>query len=55
MKFYPAMPLIFVLTYIFVGTMIAITFPKYALIGTLVFLAFLTLYFLIKKTGQPRP
>ncbi len=53
MKFYPAMPLIFVLTYIFVGTMIAITFPQYALVGTIVFLAFLALYFLIKRTRKP--
>jgi len=49
MKFYPILPLIFVLTYIFVGTIIAITFPRYAIIGTCVFTVFLILYFVIKK------
>ncbi|MBS1975000.1 MAG: APC family permease, partial [Bacteroidetes bacterium] len=48
-KLYPLMPLLFVLAYIFVGTIIAITFPKYALIGTSVFAVFLVLYFIIKK------
>jgi APA family basic amino acid/polyamine antiporter len=48
MKYYPIMPLIFVLTYVFVGTIIAITFPRYAIIGACVFTAFLILYFSIK-------
>lgn len=42
---YPFLPVIFCLAYIFVGTIIAITFPQFALIGTGVFLAFLILYF----------
>ncbi len=49
MKFYPYMPLLFVIAYIFVATVIAITFPKYALIGVSVFTFFLILYFIIKK------
>ncbi len=45
MKLYPLLPIIFVITYLFVGTVIAITFPQYALIGLSVFAAFLLLYF----------
>lgn len=48
MKLYPLMPLLFVITYVFVGTIIAITFPQYAVIGLSVFAAFLLLYFVIK-------
>jgi basic amino acid/polyamine antiporter, APA family len=49
MKLYPLLPIIFVLTYVFVGTIIAITFPQYAIIGLCAFTAFLILYFIIKK------
>jgi len=52
MKFYPYMPLLFVLTYIFVAIIIAITFPKYAIIGLSVFTFFLVIYFIIKKIGK---
>jgi APA family basic amino acid/polyamine antiporter len=55
MKLYPLLPVIFVLTYLFVGTVIAITFPKYAIIGLSVFTAFLIIYFLVyrnKKNDQ---
>jgi APA family basic amino acid/polyamine antiporter len=48
MKLYPLMPLVFVITYIFVGTIIAITFPQYAVIGLSVFAVFMVLYFVIK-------
>lgn len=48
MKLYPLLPLIFVCTYVFVGTVIAITNPEYAIIGVAVFLVFLALYFIIK-------
>ncbi|MBS1933251.1 MAG: APC family permease [Bacteroidetes bacterium] len=48
-KFYPLMPIVFVATYIFVGTMIAVDNPRYAIIGTSVFLVFLALYFIIKR------
>ena len=53
MKLYPLLPVIFVLTYLFVGTVIAITFPKYAIIGLSVFIAFLILYFLVYKNRKP--
>lgn len=46
MKLYPLLPVIFILTYIFVGTVIAITDPMYAIIGVIVFAAFLGIYFL---------
>ena len=49
MKLYPVLPAIFVLAYIFVGTVIAITYPQYAVIGISVFTAFLLLYFATKK------
>jgi APA family basic amino acid/polyamine antiporter len=53
MKLYPLMPALFVLTYLFVGTVIAITNPDYALIATLVFLALLALYFITRKYHRP--
>jgi APA family basic amino acid/polyamine antiporter len=53
MKLYPLMPVIFVLTYLFVGTVIAITFPKYAVIGLSVFAVFLIIYFLVYKNKKP--
>ncbi len=49
MKLYPVLPAIFVLAYLFVGTVIAITYPEYALIGTSVFIAFLLLYFITQR------
>ncbi|MCR6720559.1 MAG: amino acid permease [Chitinophagaceae bacterium] len=49
MKAYPILPVIFILAYLFVGTVIAITDPRFALIGTGVFLAFLALYFIAQK------
>jgi APA family basic amino acid/polyamine antiporter len=52
MRLYPLLPVIFVLAYIFVGTIIAITNPEYALIGTGAFLVFFVLYFLIKRIGK---
>lgn len=52
MKLYPLLPIIFVATYIFVGTIIAITNPEYAVIGTGAFLLFFTLYFIVKKVGS---
>ncbi|MBP7554929.1 MAG: APC family permease [Chitinophagaceae bacterium] len=45
MKLYPVMPVIFIIAYLFVGTVIAITDPMYAVIGVSVFVAFLLLYF----------
>lgn len=49
MKLYPVLPIIFIITYIFVGTVIAITNPMYAVIGLSVFAAFLLIYFATKK------
>jgi APA family basic amino acid/polyamine antiporter len=48
MKLYPLMPLLFITTYVFVGTMIAITTPQYAIIGTSVLSVFMILYFIFK-------
>ena len=53
MKLYPLMPAIFVLTYLFVGTVIAITFPQYALIGVSVFAIFLLIYFVTQRKRKP--
>lgn len=49
MRLYPLLPIIFIITYIFVGTVIAITDPMYAIIGTSVFTAFLLIYFATTK------
>jgi APA family basic amino acid/polyamine antiporter len=49
MKWYPVLPIIFILAYLFVGTVIAITTPQYALIGTAVFLGFLLLYYITQQ------
>lgn len=49
MKLYPLLPLIFIITYLFVGTVIAIEDYKYAVIGISVFTGFLLLYFLTKN------
>lgn len=48
MKLYPILPIIFIIAYIFVGTMIAITTPQYAIIGAIVFAIFFGIYFLIQ-------
>lgn len=52
MKAYPVLPIIFIVAYLFVGTVIAITDPRFALIGTGVFLGFLLLYFATQKLRQ---
>jgi len=49
MKFYPVLPIIFILTYLFVGTVIAIKNPEYAIIGLSVLAGFLILYFVVQK------
>jgi len=54
MKLYPFMPLLFILTYAFVGTMIAITTPQYGIIGTSVLVVFMILYFLTKIKTKDR-
>jgi basic amino acid/polyamine antiporter, APA family len=49
MRMYPLLPAVFVLAYLFVGTVIAITNPEYALIGTAVFAGLLGIYFITRK------
>jgi APA family basic amino acid/polyamine antiporter len=53
MKLYPLLPIIFIITYLFVGTVIAIEDYNYAIIGISVFTAFLLLYFITKKFRKP--
>jgi APA family basic amino acid/polyamine antiporter len=56
MKLYPLLPLIFIATYLFVGTSIAINSPKAAWVSALIFAIFFVLYFLLrvfKKSPQP--
>jgi APA family basic amino acid/polyamine antiporter len=53
MKLYPVMPVIFILAYIFVGTVIAITNPQYAITGTIVLAVFIVLYFIFHKKNKP--
>ncbi|HLF46622.1 MAG TPA: APC family permease [Chitinophagaceae bacterium] len=49
MKLYPLLPVIFILTYLFVGTVIAIQHPEYAIIGLSVFLLFFILFFAVQR------
>ncbi len=52
MRLYPLLPVIFILAYIFVGTVIAITNPKYAVTGISVLTVFIILYFIFRKKGN---
>jgi basic amino acid/polyamine antiporter, APA family len=52
MKLYPLLPVIFVCAYVFVGTIIAITNPEFAIIGVSVFFAFLALYFIARRLNK---
>ncbi|MGB8194245.1 MAG: APC family permease [Chitinophagaceae bacterium] len=54
MKLYPILPLIFIIAYVFVGTVIAITDPMYAVIGTSVFIGFLLIYFATTNLRKPK-
>jgi len=49
MKLFPLMPVIFIGTYLFVGTSIAINEPKAAWVSMLIFAAFFILYFVLKS------
>ena len=49
MKLYPLLPVLFILAYVFVGTVIAITNPEYAITGLSVLAAFIILYFIFHK------
>ncbi len=56
MKFFPLMPIIFILAYLFVAISITIADPKAALTGLAVLTAFIVLYFILhnkKKTILP--
>ena len=54
MKLFPLLPLLFMLTYCFVGVSIAIQTPKTALIGVGVLGAFMLLYFLSQKVKKSK-
>jgi APA family basic amino acid/polyamine antiporter len=49
MKLYPLLPVLFIIAYIFVGTVIAITNPEYAVTGLSVLVVFIVLYFVFHK------
>ena len=49
MKLFPLMPLIFIGTYLFVGTSIAINEPKAAWVSMIIFASFFALYFLLQR------
>ncbi len=48
MRLYPLLPLLFIIAYIFVGTMIAVKEPMLALTGISVLAGFILLYFIVK-------
>src|SRR5258706_1304569 len=52
MKLYPLLPVVFITAYIFVGTVIAISDPMYAVIGISVFTAFLLIYFATDRISK---
>jgi APA family basic amino acid/polyamine antiporter len=53
MKFFPIMPVIFILAYLFVATSIAIDKPETAITATAVLAGFLILYFITNKRKKP--
>ena len=53
MKFFPLMPVIFILAYLFVATSIAIDKPETAITATAVLAGFLILYFITNKRKKP--
>ncbi|MEN9598201.1 MAG: hypothetical protein RL596_512 [Bacteroidota bacterium] len=53
MKLYPLFPVLFILTYLFVGVSIAIQTPGTALTGIVVLAAFMGLYFVTKRPKKP--
>jgi len=55
MKLYPLMPVVFIITYLFVGTMIAVENWRYAVIGFSVLGFFLIIYFAAKKLAITKP
>ena len=55
MKLYPLMPLIFILTYLLVGTSIALNTPKAALVSAVIFFVFFGLYFVLRRKTTETP
>ena len=53
MKFFPMMPVIFMLAYLFVACSITLADPKAALTGLGVLTVFVLLYFILKKKNNP--
>ena len=51
-KFYPWMPLLFIITYIFVGLACIFANPSYGLTSLIVFFALVLVYFIIKKLNK---
>ena len=49
MKLFPVLPIIFMSAYVFVGASIAMDDPKAAITGVAVLIAFLLIYFLVKR------
>jgi APA family basic amino acid/polyamine antiporter len=54
MKLYPLMPLLFIVTYIFIGIMIGVENWRYAVIGISSFTFFLLLYFVTEKLRKQK-
>ena len=54
MKLYPLMPVIFILTYLFVGISIALDTPDAAWVSLSIFTGFLLLYFILNR-NRPSP
>ncbi|HEX5155391.1 MAG TPA: APC family permease [Parafilimonas sp.] len=52
MKLYPVLPVIFIIAYLFVGTVIAITNPEYAITGLSVLTVFIVMYFIFHKKSK---
>ena len=55
MKLYPLLPVLFILAYLFVGTVIAITNPEYAITGLSVLAVFIVMYFIFHKKKNDEP
>jgi len=57
MKWYPLLPLIFMLAYLFVGTSIVISDPQAAITGVVVLLGFILIYFMVprRRKGNINP
>ena len=53
MKLYPLLPVLFILAYLFVGTVIAITNPEFAVTGLSVLAVFIIVYFVFHKKTKP--